>query len=170
MAVLNAPGLNDNQTNVANALVNSFNAAGGIPIAFGALTPQGLTQVSGEAATGTQQTTFNAMDSFMNVMTDPFMGTRAGGAPQGGAAGYADEDDALAYAARRRGRTAAERDAFAAIVTKAPPRAAFEPRWSVWGAGYGGTQATDGDGAVGSNDFTLTHLWRRCRLRLSACA
>ncbi len=32
---------NINQTNVANALVNSFNTAGGIPLVFGALGPSG---------------------------------------------------------------------------------------------------------------------------------
>ena len=37
----------------------------------------------------------------MNVMTDPFMGTRSGG-PQGGATAFADEDESLAYAAKRK--------------------------------------------------------------------
>jgi uncharacterized protein with beta-barrel porin domain len=42
-------------------------------------------------------------------------------------------------------------DAFA-MFTKAPP-APFVQRWSVWAAGYGGSQTTDGDPAVlGSND------------------
>jgi uncharacterized protein with beta-barrel porin domain len=151
-----APGyvpLTTNQTNVANALVTSFNVAGGIPLALGALNAQGLTQVSGEHATGAQQTTFDAMDKFVNVLTDPFMGTRAGGAPATGASGYADEDGSLAYAAKRK-RAGAERDAYAAF--KAPPKAAslFERRWSVWDAGYGGTQQTDGDAGVGSQKFT----------------
>jgi len=140
-----------NQRNVASGLINSFNAAGGIPLVFGTLTRDGLTAVSGEHATGVQQTTFDAMDKFVNVLTDPFMGTRAGGGPATTAAGYAD-DESLAYAAKR-ARTGAERDAYAAF--KAPPKAAtFERRWSVWGAGYGGTQQTDGDGAVGSQKFT----------------
>lgn len=144
-------GLNINQTNVANALVNSFNAAGGIPLVFGALTPQGLTQVSGEGATGSQQTTFDAMGQFVNVLTDPFMGTRSGGAAQGGgASSYAGEDQALAYAAKRKRNP---NDALAAIHTKAPIRATIMERlWSVWGAGYGGTRSTDGNAAIGSND------------------
>lgn len=147
-------GLNGNQTSVVNALISSFNTAGGIPLAFGALTPTGLTQVSGEAATGTQQTTFHAMDSFMNVMTDPFLGTRAaGGLPHGAAAPYAEE--AMAYGSKPKGRSPAEQDAYAAMVRKAPLRAVpFERRWSVWGAGYGGTQSTDGDATVGSNETT----------------
>ena len=33
----------------------------------------GLTQLSGETATGSQQTTFNAMTQFMGLMTDPFI-------------------------------------------------------------------------------------------------
>jgi autotransporter-associated beta strand protein len=141
-----------NQRNVADGLINSFNTAGGIPFVFGALSATGLTQVSGEHATGTQQTTFDAMDKFVNVLTDPFMGTRAGGAPEMAASGYADDDESLAYAAKRK-RTGAEREAYAAF--KTPPKAVpFERRWSVWGAGYGGTQQTDGNGGVGSQKFT----------------
>ena len=68
-----APGLNVNQQNVGNALTNFFNANGGIPAAFATLTPAGLTQVSGETATGSQQTTFDAMNLFLGVMTDPFI-------------------------------------------------------------------------------------------------
>jgi hypothetical protein len=47
--------LNTNQRNVANALTNFFNTSGGIPAAFGTLTPAGLTQVSGELATGARR-------------------------------------------------------------------------------------------------------------------
>jgi autotransporter-associated beta strand protein len=85
----NVGGLTGNQQNVANALTNFFNTTGGIPLVFGTLTPAGLTQVSGETATGSQQTTFNAMNQFMGVMTDPFIAGRgdgfgaAGGAPTG---------------------------------------------------------------------------------------
>ncbi|MEI9925496.1 MAG: hypothetical protein WDN50_20450 [Bradyrhizobium sp.] len=83
--------MNGNQQHVANALTNFFNATGGIPLVFGALTPAGLSQVSGEAATGSQQTTFDAMTQFMNVMTDPFMAGRGDGfdAPRGPPTGYA---------------------------------------------------------------------------------
>ena len=44
-------GLNQNQQNVANAIVGFFNANGGIPLVFGGSTPAGLTQASGEVAT-----------------------------------------------------------------------------------------------------------------------
>ena len=72
-------GLNVNQQNVANALTNFFNTTGGIPLVFGTLTPAGLTQVSGEIAAGSQQSTFNAMTQFMGVMTDPFTAGRGDG-------------------------------------------------------------------------------------------
>jgi uncharacterized protein with beta-barrel porin domain len=38
------------------------------------------------------------------------------------------------------------------MFTKAPP--AFEQRWSVWASGFGGSQTTSGNAAVGSNDTT----------------
>jgi uncharacterized protein with beta-barrel porin domain len=42
-----------------------------------------------------------------------------------------------------------------AMFTKAPVMAdAFAPRWSVWAAGYGGSQTTDGNAVVGSNTTT----------------
>jgi uncharacterized protein with beta-barrel porin domain len=41
----------------------------------------------------------------------------------------------------------------AAIYSKAPPVApVFEQRWSVWAAGFGGSQRTDGNTIIGSND------------------
>jgi autotransporter-associated beta strand protein len=144
-------GLNGNQQNVANALAGFFNSTGGIPLVFGTLTPAGLTQVSGETATGSQQTTFNAMNQFMGVMTDPFIGGR--GDPVGGDAGapqFAEESDAAnAYAANGK----SERDAYAAVYRKAPVMAdPFTQRWSVWAAGYGGSQTTDGNTVLGSNN------------------
>jgi len=139
-------GLNINQQNVANTLVNYFNTTGGIPMVYGTLTPAGLTQASGELATGTQQTTFDAMTLFMGLMTDPFMNRNGGAGSMPGASGYAEEGDASAYASTRK------TDAFA-MVTKAPP-APFEQRWSVWAAGFGGAQSTSGNAIVGSNDTT----------------
>ncbi|WP_435521793.1 autotransporter outer membrane beta-barrel domain-containing protein [Bradyrhizobium elkanii] len=51
-------------------------------------------------------------------------------------------------------RANAARDAYAAIYRKAPPPQTFEQRWSVWAAGFGGGQSTDGGTAVGSNSTT----------------
>jgi hypothetical protein len=85
--------LNVNQQNVANALVNFFNTTGGIPAVFANLTAAGLTQVAGETATGSQQTTFNAMGMFMGLLTDPFIAGRGDPVNTGpGATPFAAED------------------------------------------------------------------------------
>jgi uncharacterized protein with beta-barrel porin domain len=91
------------------------------------------------------------MNQFMGVMTDPFLAGRgdplsAGGNPNG----YADEES-LAYAAGKT-RSKSERDAYAAVYAKAPATTAFAQRWNVWAAGFGGSQTTDGNAALGSND------------------
>jgi autotransporter-associated beta strand protein len=138
-------GLNTNQQNVANALTNFFNATGGIPAVFGSLTPAGLTQASGETATGSQQATFDAMNLFMGLLTDPFIAGRGDGFSAGGTAptGFASTQ-----------KTGAVRDANA-MFTKAMPSAPnFDQRWSVWAAGFGGSQTTDGNAALGSNTAT----------------
>jgi autotransporter-associated beta strand protein len=140
-------GLNGNQKAVGNALTNFFNFNGSIPLIYSALSAAGLTQASGESATGSQQTTFDAMSQFMGMLTDPFMGRGYGFNGSSSPAGYADEgDQASAYAARRKN------DAFA-MFAKAPP-AAFVQRWSVWAAGFGGSQSTSGNAVAGSNDAT----------------
>jgi uncharacterized protein with beta-barrel porin domain len=40
------------------------------------------------------------------------------------------------------------------MFTKAPLAKAYDARWSVWAAGFGGTQTTDGNTLVGSNTTT----------------
>lgn len=147
---------NANQIKVAGAIDNALLAGNNLSTAFSAIFNlsgnnllNGLTQLSGETATGSQQTTFNAMTQFMGVMTDPFVAGRGDGRAFGGnAAGYAEED-ALAYAGRRK-----PNDALAAIYTKAPLRNVYDPRWNVWAAGFGGSQTTDGNAALGSNNTT----------------
>ncbi|WP_244499887.1 autotransporter outer membrane beta-barrel domain-containing protein [Tardiphaga robiniae] len=131
-----------NQKAVATAIDNALTGGGTMPGQFNALFAltgdalrNALTQTSGETATGSQQTTFNAMTQFMGMMTDPFSAGRGFDTP--GAMGYAE--------ARK------PRDAFA-MLTKALPRApSFETRWSVWASGFGGSQTTDGNAATGSN-------------------
>src|SRR5665213_3126101 len=130
--------LNINQQNVANTLSSFFNATGSIPAAFAALSPGGLTIASGELGTGVIQSSIKADDLFLNLLLDPTIAGRAGGFtnPGSGASGYADDDQAQAYAARRR-TTPSERDAYA-MATKAPLLASAPVnRWSVWGAAYG---------------------------------
>jgi uncharacterized protein with beta-barrel porin domain len=138
-------GLNTNQQNVGNAIINFFNSNGSIPLVFGGLTPAGLTQISGETATGSQQTTFDAMNQFMGVLTDPFIDGRGDGMSGGGSAptGYASTQ-----------KTGAARDANAMFTKAMPAAPTFDQRWSVWAAGYGGSQTTSGNTALGSNDTT----------------
>jgi uncharacterized protein with beta-barrel porin domain len=143
--------LNGNQQVVGNALTNFFNSTGGIPLIYSALTSAGLSQASGESATGSQQTTFQAMGQFMGLLTDPFMGRGGGINGATSAPGYADEEGASAYAAQK--RLGEERTAYA-MFTKAPLAKVYEPRWSVWASGFGGSQSTDGNTAVGSNSTT----------------
>ncbi|MBV9456953.1 MAG: autotransporter domain-containing protein, partial [Bradyrhizobium sp.] len=139
-------GMSGNQQAVANTLVNFFNSNAGIPIVFSALSAAGLTQVSGELATASQQTTFDAMNQFLGLLTDPFVGRGNGiNGATSSPTGFAEES-AEAYAASRK-----KSDAYA-MFTKAPPAVPFVQRWSVWAAGYGGSQMTDGNAVVGSND------------------
>ena len=146
------PGnLSGNQQAVGNALTNFFNTTGGIPMTYAALSSAQLSQASGESATGSQQTTFQAMGQFMGLLTDPFIGRGGGINGATSAPGYADEQGASAYAARE--RPGAESNAYA-MFTKAPLAKVYEPRWSVWATGYGGSQTTDGNAAAGSSSTT----------------
>ncbi len=155
-----AAGLNANQKNLATAIDRAANNGGSLPPAFGALLnlppaalPGVLSQLSGEVGTGSQQTTFSAMTQFLGSLLDHVGG---GGDPAAtpGASQYADEVNA--YAANGASGSRSERDAYAAIYNKVPPRPAdlFAQRWSVWVASFGGSQTTDGNAAVGSNGST----------------
>jgi autotransporter-associated beta strand protein len=148
-------GLNVNQQNVANTLVNFFNTTGGIPLVYGTLTPAGLTQASGELGTGVIQSSIKANDMFLNLLLDPSVAGRAGGFGAGAAASQfaPDDEEALAYAAKRKA-SPREREAYAMATTA--PYLAPQPvnRWSVWGAAYGGSATTAGNAIVGSHDTT----------------
>jgi outer membrane autotransporter protein len=148
------PGLTKNQRAVGNALEGAYSTTLTGPAAtlytnlLMTGTPDALSQLSGEVATGAQQPAFQLMNEFMSVMLDPFVDGRSG---VGGVYGYAipfapdreplPEDIALAYSKVLR-----------TPVSKAIP---FEQRWSVWGAGYGGANHTSGDLlVVGSHDLS----------------
>ena len=73
--------------------------------------------------------------------------------PGSSVSGYAPEGEASAYASDGRKRSSAERDAYA-MFTKTPLSKSWDPRWSVWASGFGGSQSTSGNTAVGSNDTT----------------
>ena len=156
-----ASGLNANQKSVGNAIDRAFNANGSIPGGFASLTnlspaalPGALSQLSGEISTGSQQTTFGAMTQFISSLLDHFGGGSDASSPAAGASQFVESDAANAYAGASRPKS--ERDAYAAVYNKASPRPAdlFDPRWSVWAAGFGGSQTTDGNAAAGSNGST----------------
>ncbi|CAN5439487.1 autotransporter domain-containing protein [soil metagenome] len=140
-------GLNTNQQNVGNALSNYFNANTNMPSVYGSLSAAGLSQASGESATGSQQATFNAMSQFMGVLTDPFVAGRGEMVSPPGVSSYASGDAG-------RGMSKSKRDAYAMMFNKAPVAQVYDPRWSVWAAGFGGSQTTDGNAAVGSSNTT----------------
>ncbi len=138
-------GLNVNQQNVGNALTNFFNTTGGIPTVFANMSASGLSQASGETATGAQQTTFDAMTQFMGVMTDPFTAGR--GTPESGSGGL------------RRRNTGLCREALLRAM-RWPLSIARLRQWHrrLRSAGtcgrraFGGARNTDGNTVVGSND------------------
>jgi T5SS/PEP-CTERM-associated repeat protein len=144
-----------NQQAVATTLNTFFNNGGALPPGFvtlfgltGSNLSAALSQASGETATGSQQTTFNAMGMFMGLLTDPFIDGRGDPVSAGSSTG------ASAYASQDKLRSGAARDANA-MFTKAPVMAdPFAQRWSVWAAGYGGSQTTDGNTTLGSNNTT----------------
>jgi autotransporter-associated beta strand protein len=156
-SALGASGLSINQNNVASSLNNFFNSGGALPPNFvtifgltGGTLGNALTALSGEAATGAQQTAFQMGNQFLGLMLDPFVDGRSGvGGAGGPALGFAPQQEALP-------------DGIALAyskVLKAPamPAATFEQRWSAWGGAYGGGNKTSGDPAVlGSHDLTAT--------------
>jgi uncharacterized protein with beta-barrel porin domain len=90
------------------------------------------------------------MTEFLGLMLDPFVDGRLGGfgTAGGGAIGFAPEqqdnlppDIALAYAS---------------VLTKAPPAAALDGRWTAWGSAYGGASNANGNAATGSNNVATS--------------
>jgi len=124
--------LNPNQTSAANALTAYFNANGSIPVAYGTLTPQTLTEAAGEPAAATQQNSFDAMSQFTGAIMPTSMdgrGTPIAPAPAGYAAYSSSGGKAVALP-----RLAADPDAW---------------RWSVWGSGFGARQSHSGQASQG---------------------
>jgi uncharacterized protein with beta-barrel porin domain len=124
-----------NERAVANALDAFVGAGGTLPLSFlnlFILAPadlaNALAQLSGQAATGAQQSGFQMMGSFLSLLTNPFADSRA----------FAPE---LPPGPRP-------------LLYKAPVYKALagapsdSRRWSIWAAAYGGTGTNNGDPAV----------------------
>jgi autotransporter-associated beta strand protein len=146
-------GLNQNQQSVANSINTFINGGGSLPPGFASLLnlsggslAAALSQLSGEVATDADKGAFQLMTQFLDLMLDPFVGGRGAG---GGAMGFAPSaetsfppDLALAYAQALKAP---------GLPLKAAPKT-FDQHWSVWGAGFGGSNQTNGDPVAGSND------------------
>lgn len=159
-ALAASAGLKQNHQNAAGAIDNVFNNGGLLSGGFATLFSLtgdalrgALNQVSGESGASISQSTFVAWNQVFNMMFDPFAGGRSGMNGQG----------AMPFAAEANAQPEGARLAYAAVtpkgepglVTKAPlTPLVYEPRWSIWGGGYGSTAKTDGDTVVGSHDTT----------------
>jgi uncharacterized protein with beta-barrel porin domain len=149
-----ATGLSPNQLSAAGAINNFFNADPPLPPAFlplfsltGGDVANALALLSGETATGAQQPAFQLTNQFLNIMLDPFVDGRSN-VNGGGAIGFAPEREELADDVAL---------AYAKILKEPPKPQTFDQPWSVWGAGYGGSNRTTGDLAVGgSHDLSAS--------------
>jgi uncharacterized protein with beta-barrel porin domain len=140
-------GLNGNQNNVANALINYFNTNGSIPLAFGGLTANGLSQASGQPGASTAQGGIGGVGQFANAIFDAAFDDNGG---QGGATGFAEEN---AYATKAKvSRQATE--AYAAVTPRDRMVPAFVSRWNVWATAYGGNSRVNGDATAGTSTTT----------------
>jgi uncharacterized protein with beta-barrel porin domain len=148
-------GLNTNQANVANAIVGAFNNGAALPPGFvgvlglsGANQANAFSELDGENSAGFLQGAFQAGNSFLTMMVNPFLDGRFGAGPGfGPATGYAPaERPALPQAAA----------AFASAMPVKAPAATFDQRFSAWGAAYGGAETIDGNAVVGSHTTTAS--------------
>jgi uncharacterized protein with beta-barrel porin domain len=152
---VNTAGLNQNQQNVANAVLNFFNSGGALPPNFvsvfgltGSSFANALTQLDGESTTGAERAVFQMTNEFLELMLDPFVNGRGNAGFGGWANGFASrqESDLPADIAL----------AYASILNKSPPKPTFDQRWTAWGAAYGGANSANGNATVGSNNVTAS--------------
>jgi uncharacterized protein with beta-barrel porin domain len=143
--------LNGNQNNVANALINSFNSNGGIPLTFATLSAPALSQASGQPGASTSQAGITGVGQFINGVFDGAFGDGPG---QAGATAFAPQvDEANAYAPKRQVSREAK-EAYAAVTPRDRQSPSFEQRWNVWASAYGGNSRVNGDTTAGTNTTT----------------
>jgi outer membrane autotransporter protein len=144
-ATAQVKGLTRNQQSVAETLDDAFNGGGGIGSGFATLLglPQdqlvnGLSQLSGEAASGAIQSPLHAVNTFLGVLLDPTIGQRA-----------AAQEPPLAFAPQR-GSLPALASAYGESGSNgaSPVLAAEQPTYGMWGSVYGGQARLDADAVV----------------------
>ena len=107
----------------------------------------GLSQLSGEVATGAQGDAFQLMNRSFGLMFEPYPDYWSGSTGIS-ARTYAGEEPS--------GFPHEVKQAYAAVL-KAPPQQrapSFEQRWRAWASGYGGYNANKGDAVIGSHDVS----------------
>ncbi|RAI41572.1 hypothetical protein CH338_02650 [Rhodoplanes elegans] len=151
LALAGLAGLNENQRQVGRTLDRAYNTGPGLTGLFTTVLaapsiPYALTQLSGEIATGAATAGFRQTDQFLELMLDPFAGSRAAGgaAPGAPALAYAS---APATTGRGAGAAAIDR------AVKAPPMTHLGPHWRLWAGAFGADATYRGDAHTGSHDL-----------------
>jgi uncharacterized protein with beta-barrel porin domain len=143
----NAPGETANQRSIGAALESGYSTAltGAAATFYTRLLQAGSLRVldglSGEGASGTQNTAFNTGALFGQTMDGQMEAWRVGNR------GGSTDGAALGYAAEAPNGPAS---AFAAL--KAPAMA--QPQWNAWAAGFGAGQQLSGNASTGSASFS----------------
>ena len=149
-------GLSGNQQNVANAIVGFFNSNGGIPIVFGGLTPAGLTQIfrrdrDGIAADNLRRDESLYRIAYRSVCCGPRRCLSAGNGRdrvRGGKRRFECLRVRRPQAHRRRARRPGH------DYESRAAQSGVRPALERVGGGFGGSQTTDGNAALGSNNTT----------------
>jgi outer membrane autotransporter protein len=142
-------GLTRNESAVATALDNSFNATG---VTFASLfglsraqLPAAMDMLSGEGVSGTQETAFGASSMFTSIMMDQGAFWRNRETVDVNGVTFAGQP--LGYAAEKKSKTS-DHPAFKSMPTKEP--ALFEQRWRAWLTSFDGTTKLNGEDGIGS--------------------
>ncbi|MFD2184123.1 autotransporter outer membrane beta-barrel domain-containing protein [Rhodoplanes azumiensis] len=152
LALAGLAGLNENQRQVGRTLDRAYNTGPGLGGLFATVLgapsiPYALTQLSGEIATGAATAGFRQTDQFLELMLDPFAGSRAAGGPAHGGPALAYASAPPAGAARGAGAAAIDR------AVKAPLVPDVGPRWRLWAGAFGADATHGGRAAIGSHDL-----------------
>ncbi|MGJ4931833.1 autotransporter outer membrane beta-barrel domain-containing protein [Bradyrhizobium sp. HKCCYLS2038] len=145
-----APGATPTERGIANAINRAVDNGATPPAGFDTLlnisdaaaAARALDQLSGESSTQAQSGAFVLGSSYLNLLTAPRDDRRGKAAA---ALGYAAASDGVS----ERTASTAIRSAFAAL----GPHTA--PRWSAWGAAFGGSNTISGEAASGTHAATI---------------